>query len=105
MKKQAELQRILSPLGINVLTADMAGIELSEVDETGETFEENALIISKEVVRSSGSIKLSVDNVYKSDNKIYIVIKDCFRSDFYRKMFLMIAGKKKTALGWYTSAV
>ena len=38
-------------------------------------FEENALIISKEVVRSSGSIKLSVDNVYKSDNKIYIVIR------------------------------
>ena len=42
MKKQAELQRILAPLGINVLTADMAGILLSEVDETGETFEEKS---------------------------------------------------------------
>ena len=44
MKKQAELQRILAPLGINVLTADMAGIELSDVDETGTTFEENAFL-------------------------------------------------------------
>ena len=33
MKKQAELQRILPPLGINVLTADMAGIELSDIEE------------------------------------------------------------------------
>ena len=44
MKKQAELQRILAPLGINVLTADMAGIELSDVEETGTTFEENAFL-------------------------------------------------------------
>lgn len=42
-------------------------------DET--FFEENALVISSLVVRGSGSIKLTVDNVYKSDNKIYIVIR------------------------------
>lgn len=41
-KKQAEMQRVLSPLGINVLTADDLGIELTEVEETGKTFEENA---------------------------------------------------------------
>lgn len=40
--KCAEMQRILSPLGIEVLTAEMAGIELSDVEETGTTFEENA---------------------------------------------------------------
>ncbi len=41
-KKLAEMQRILSPLGINVLTAEMLGKTLTEVEEDGETFEENA---------------------------------------------------------------
>ncbi len=44
MKKLAEMQRILSPLGINVVTAKMIGIELPEVEENGTTFEENAEI-------------------------------------------------------------
>lgn len=42
MKKLAEMQRILSPLGINVVTAKMLGAEIPEVEENGETFEENA---------------------------------------------------------------
>lgn len=44
MKKLAEMQRILSPLGINVVTAKTLGIELPEVEEKGTTFEENAEI-------------------------------------------------------------
>ena len=44
MKKLEELQRILSPLGINVLTAKDLGITLPEVEENGATFEENAHI-------------------------------------------------------------
>ncbi len=44
MKKLAEMQRILSPLGVNVVTAKMLGIALSEVEENGKTFEENARI-------------------------------------------------------------
>ncbi len=44
MKKLAEMQRILSPLGINVVTAKMIGIELPEVEENGKTFEDNAEI-------------------------------------------------------------
>ena len=43
-KKLAEMQRILSPLGINVVTAKMLGKELTDVVEDGETFEENARI-------------------------------------------------------------
>ncbi len=43
-KKQAEMQRILGPLGIDVLTADMAGVTLTDVEETGETFRENAFL-------------------------------------------------------------
>lgn len=44
MKKLAEMQRILSPLGINVVTAKMLGKEIPEVEENGKTFEENARI-------------------------------------------------------------
>lgn len=44
MKKLAEMQRILAPLGINVVTAKMLGIELPDVVEDGDTFEENAKI-------------------------------------------------------------
>ena len=42
MKKLAEMQRILSPLGINVVTAKMLGITLEDVEEDGDTFEANA---------------------------------------------------------------
>lgn len=44
LKKRDELQRILSPLGIHVLTADEAGVDLTDVEETGTTFAENALL-------------------------------------------------------------
>lgn len=44
LKKRDELQRILSPLGIHVLTADEAGVDLTDVEETGTTFGENALL-------------------------------------------------------------
>lgn len=42
MKKLAEMQRILSPLGINVVTAKMLGVTLEDVEEDGKTFEDNA---------------------------------------------------------------
>ena len=38
------MQRILGPLGIDVLTADMMGIALTDVEETGKTFRENAYL-------------------------------------------------------------
>lgn len=42
MKKLAEMQRILSPLGINVVTAKMLGKQLEDVEEDGKTFDDNA---------------------------------------------------------------
>lgn len=42
IKKLAEMQRILSPLGINVVTAKMLGKQLEDVEEDGKTFEDNA---------------------------------------------------------------
>ena len=47
MKKLAEMQRILSPLGINVVTAKMLGITLDDVEENGTTFAQNAMIKAK----------------------------------------------------------
>ncbi len=43
-KKCEEMQRILSPLGIEVYTAEMLGLTLTDAEETGTTFAENALI-------------------------------------------------------------
>ncbi|MCD7796197.1 MAG: RdgB/HAM1 family non-canonical purine NTP pyrophosphatase [Clostridiales bacterium] len=42
MKKLVEMQRILSPLNINAVTAKMLGITLEDAEENGETFEDNA---------------------------------------------------------------
>ena len=46
-KKLGELSRILSPLGINAVTAKQVGLTLTDAEETGETFEENAYIKAK----------------------------------------------------------
>ena len=54
MKKRAELQRILSPLGIDVVLADEIGCELRDVEETGTTFEENAFIKAQAGCEDSG---------------------------------------------------
>lgn len=47
MKKRDELCRILSPLGIRIHLAEDLGIELTDAEETGVTFEENAYIKAK----------------------------------------------------------
>lgn len=52
--KRDELQRLLSPLGIRALLDDEAGIKLSDVEETGETFRENALLKAEKGMRESG---------------------------------------------------
>ncbi len=54
MKKREELHRILSPLGINVFLDYEKGIELSDVEETGETFAENALLKARSGCKESG---------------------------------------------------
>ncbi len=54
MKKRNELARILEPLGVNVLTAEQAGVELTDVEETGVTFEENARLKSQSGCKESG---------------------------------------------------
>lgn len=54
MKKRDELQRILEPIGVRVLLAEEAGIELTDVEETGTTFEENAFLKAESGCKESG---------------------------------------------------
>lgn len=54
MKKREELHRILKPLGINIYLDFEKGIELHEVEETGTTFAENALLKARGGCADSG---------------------------------------------------
>ncbi len=61
-KKVRELNRILLPLGISVFTAKQLGVELSEVEETGTTFEENAELKAKAACEKSGIPAIADDS-------------------------------------------
>ena len=54
MKKRDELSRILKPIGVNVLLAEEVGVDLTDVEETGTTFEENAYLKAKGGCDESG---------------------------------------------------
>ncbi|MCC8073832.1 MAG: XTP/dITP diphosphatase [Clostridiales bacterium] len=62
MKKLAEMQRILSPLGINVVTAKMLGITLTEVEEDGKTFEDNAKIKARAACKETNMPAIADDS-------------------------------------------
>ena len=52
--KVEEFKRILLPLGINVLSAKDAGVDLGDVEENGTTFKENAKIKAMSAYKISG---------------------------------------------------
>ena len=60
--KLQELQRILSPLGIDAVTAD-----LSEVEETGTTFSENAYLKAKAACEETGLPAVADDSGLEVD--------------------------------------
>ena len=62
MKKLAEMQRILSPLGVNVVTAKTLGITLEDVEEDGETFEDNAKIKAYAACRATNMPAIADDS-------------------------------------------
>lgn len=62
MKKLAEMQRILSPLGINVVTARTLGITLEDVEETGQSFEENAKLKALAACRETNMPAIADDS-------------------------------------------
>ncbi len=61
-KKIEELQRILQPLDIYVKTAEQLGFELDEVEETGETFAENAELKAKAACEKTGYPAIADDS-------------------------------------------
>ncbi len=52
--KLKEMERILSPMGYEVVTDTMLGIELTDVEENGETFLDNARIKAQAGCKESG---------------------------------------------------
>ena len=60
-KKLAEMQTILGEMGIRVLSQAQAGVDL-EPEETGETFEENAVIKARAVSEASGLPAIADDS-------------------------------------------
>lgn len=61
-KKLTELSRILVPLGIEAVTDRDLGIVLTEVEETGSTFEENAYLKAASACRESGLPAIADDS-------------------------------------------
>lgn len=61
-KKLVELKRILAKFNINVMTAKQANIDLSGVEETGKTFEENAKIKAVSAMKLSGMPAIGDDS-------------------------------------------
>lgn len=52
--KKKELERILLPLGISVISETELNIPLEDVEENGSTFEENALIKARAACKATG---------------------------------------------------
>ena len=67
MKKREELHRILAPLGISVFLDYEKGISLTDVEETGETFEENALLKARSGCKESGMPCIADDSGLQVD--------------------------------------
>ncbi len=60
--KLTEMSRILSPMGYEVVNDTDIGIELTDVEETGTTFMENARIKSESGCKESGLICIADDS-------------------------------------------
>ena len=59
--KLKEFQRILGPIGIEILSAAEAGVDM-DVEETGATFKENAFLKADAVCKSCGMPALADDS-------------------------------------------
>ena len=61
-KKVEELRRILNPLGITAHTPAELGISLDDVEETGQTFRENAEIKARAAMEKTGYSEIADDS-------------------------------------------
>ena len=61
-----EIRLILEDLGAEILSLKDAGIDI-EIQEDGKTFEENAVIKAREVMRATGALVLADDSGLEID--------------------------------------
>ena len=61
MKKLEELKKVLSDLGVEVVSEAELGVKI-EVEETGETFAENSLLKAKAVMEATGLPAIADDS-------------------------------------------
>ena len=61
-KKLVELSRILEPMGFEVLSEKDLDKPLSEIEETGTTFEENAILKAKAGLKETGLMSVADDS-------------------------------------------
>ena len=61
-KKLAELERILAPLGIEAISENELDFLLPEVEETGTTFEENAMLKAMSAMNTTGLPAIADDS-------------------------------------------
>ena len=64
--KLAEMQTILGELGLEVVLESEVGVDV-DVEETGKTFEENALLKAKAVMEASGMAAIADDSGLEVD--------------------------------------
>lgn len=64
--KMKEIRLLLDDLGIEILSLKEAGIDL-DIQEDGETFEENAVIKAKAVMNETGTLVLADDSGLEID--------------------------------------
>ena len=64
--KAREFREILASLGVEILTQSEAGCHF-EVDETGETFEENAFLKAEAAMKATGEAAVSDDSGLEVD--------------------------------------
>ena len=64
--KMKEIRLILEDLGAEILSLKDAGINI-EIQEDAKTFEENAVIKAREVMRATGALVLADDSGLEID--------------------------------------
>ncbi len=64
--KLREIRMILADMGVQVLSMKEAGADI-EIDETGTTFEENALIKARTVMEATGEVVMADDSGLEVD--------------------------------------
>jgi XTP/dITP diphosphohydrolase len=65
--KLVELRQLLDVDGLELVGVDQAGVELPDVEETGETYEDNALLKARAIAALTGGLVLADDSGLEVD--------------------------------------